>query len=61
MLNNVTLLQDKVYKNVKQPCEVNPDCLSKRGVEQAICIRKCISEFCYEDIYASDEVCIFSI
>lgn len=45
---------DKIYKNVKQPCEVNPDCLAKRGAEQAICIRKCVSEFCYEDIYAFD-------
>lgn len=50
------LLQDKIYKNVKQPCEVNPDCLAKRGAEQAICIRKCISESCYDEIYAPDEV-----
>ncbi|WAR24760.1 hypothetical protein MAR_038429 [Mya arenaria] len=30
---------DKIYKNTKQPCEVNPDCLAKRGADQAICIR----------------------
>ncbi|KAH3848945.1 uncharacterized protein LOC127874105 [Dreissena polymorpha] len=47
---------DKIYKNAKQPCEVNPDCLSRRGAEQAICIRKCVSEFCYQDIYAADEL-----
>lgn len=47
---------DKVYKNAKQPCDVNPECLAKRGAEQAICIRKCISEFCYSDIYAADEL-----
>lgn len=45
---------DKTYKNLKQPCEVNPDCLAKRGAEQAICIRQCISDFCYNDIYAAD-------
>ena len=56
---NVSLygqFQDKVYKNLKQPCEINPDCLAKRGAAQAICIRHCISEFCYNDIYAEDPV-----
>lgn len=45
---------DKVYKNLKQPCEINPDCLAKRGAAQAICIRHCISNFCYNDIYGED-------
>lgn len=47
---------DKIYKNAKQPCDINPDCLAKRGAEQAICIRKCISDFCYTDIYSQDEL-----
>ncbi|XP_045157763.2 uncharacterized protein LOC123523987 [Mercenaria mercenaria] len=47
---------DKIYKNAKQPCDVNPDCLAKRGAEQAICIRQCISDFCYKDIYSADEL-----
>ena len=50
------LFQDKVYKNLKQPCEINPDCLAKRGAAQAICIRHCISSFCYNDIYGDDPV-----
>jgi len=45
---------DKTYKNQKQPCEVDPDCLAKRGAEQAICIRKCVNSFCYQDIYGDD-------
>lgn len=45
---------DKTYKNLKQPCEVNPDCLAQRGAAQAICIRKCISGYCYNDIYGED-------
>lgn len=47
---------DKIYKNKKQPCEVNPDCLAKRGAQQAVCIRQCVSETCYQDIYGEDEL-----
>ncbi|KAK3607656.1 hypothetical protein CHS0354_010644 [Potamilus streckersoni] len=49
---------DRRYKSLKQPCEVNPDCLALPGVQQASCIRKCISATCYEELYGHDEVYI---
>lgn len=49
-------LQDRRYKNAKALCDVRQDCLSKFGVEQTACVRKCISSLCYSQIYEADPV-----
>lgn len=45
---------DRKYKSAKSLCETKQDCLQKRGVEQTICIRKCVSPFCYNELYGDD-------
>ncbi|KAK3092067.1 hypothetical protein FSP39_024883 [Pinctada imbricata] len=45
---------DKKYKNAKAVCEVRPDCLAMYGANQTMCIRKCVSEFCFKELYGDD-------
>lgn len=45
---------DRKYKNAKALCDTRPECLAKYGAEQSACVRKCISEFCYKELYADD-------
>ncbi|XP_022317730.2 uncharacterized protein LOC111120957 [Crassostrea virginica] len=45
---------DRKYKNAKALCDTRPECLAKYGAEQSACVRKCISEFCYNELYAED-------
>ena len=52
-------LQDRKYKNAKALCDTRPECLAKYGAEQSACVRKCISEFCYNELYAEDPVSYF--
>ncbi|KAL5017229.1 hypothetical protein ScPMuIL_006818 [Solemya velum] len=47
---------DKRYRNIKNRCDTSPTCLSKFGIEQTICIRKCVSAVCYEELYGHDEL-----
>ena len=52
----ILYLQDRKYKNAKALCDTRPECLAKYGAEQSACVRKCISEFCYNELYAEDPV-----
>ena len=45
---------DKKFRNAKTPCEGRPDCLAHQGVDQLMCVRECMSKFCYEELYKND-------
>jgi hypothetical protein len=45
---------DKKYRAAKQRCEMNGECQGIFGVDQVKCIRMCISEECYNELYSSD-------
>ncbi|KAK3710514.1 hypothetical protein RRG08_021328 [Elysia crispata] len=48
---------DKRYKSVRQRCEVgDSQCQGLWGVEHTKCIRRCMSEFCYNELYGDDEL-----
>ena len=45
---------DKKYRAAKQRCEMSSECQGIFGVKQVECIRMCISETCYNELYAND-------
>lgn len=45
---------DKKYRNAKTPCESRPDCLARHGIDQVMCVRECMSKFCYDELYKDD-------
>ncbi|GFO19901.1 structural maintenance of chromosomes protein [Plakobranchus ocellatus] len=46
---------DKRYKSARQRCEVGDSrCQGLWTVEHTRCIRKCMSEFCYNELYGDD-------
>lgn len=47
---------DKKYKSVRQHCETNADCHGLWGVKHTACIRKCMSPFCYKELYGEDDL-----
>lgn len=47
---------DKRYKSSRQRCEMESDCQGLWGVVHTKCIRKCMSEFCYNELYGDDEL-----
>lgn len=51
-------LQDRRLKNVIRDCENSQNCQGLFGLEHTKCARLCMSETCYQEIYAHDEVCL---
>jgi len=47
---------DKRYKQLRQRCEVETHCHGIWGVEYTKCIRTCMSKFCYDELYGTDEL-----
>jgi len=47
---------DKRYKSLRQRCEMEGNCHGIWGVENTKCIRKCMSKFCYNELYGADEL-----
>ncbi|RUS76385.1 hypothetical protein EGW08_015865 [Elysia chlorotica] len=48
---------DKRYKTARQRCEVgDSQCQGLWGVDHTKCIRRCMSEVCYNEIYKDDEL-----
>ena len=47
---------DKRYKTLRNRCEMDGNCVGIWGVEHTKCIRKCMSEFCYSELYGEDEL-----
>ncbi|XP_052104057.1 uncharacterized protein LOC127737432 [Mytilus californianus] len=45
---------DKKYRSAKNPCEGRPDCLAHKGVDQLMCVRECMSKFCFDELYKND-------
>jgi hypothetical protein len=45
---------DRLWKARKQNCEASPECRDIIPAEAANCINKCVSESCFEAIFASD-------
>ncbi|XP_020915439.1 uncharacterized protein LOC110252918 [Exaiptasia diaphana] len=45
----------KMYKGIERECETR-SCLDLIGLEQIKCTRKCVSEACYSELYAWDEL-----
>ncbi|KAL8604640.1 hypothetical protein ACOMHN_013420 [Nucella lapillus] len=45
---------DKKYRSAKQRCEMSSECHGFWGVEQTKCVRMCISETCYKELYGDD-------
>ncbi|KAH9490197.1 hypothetical protein Btru_049406 [Bulinus truncatus] len=47
---------DKRYKSARQRCEMEAECQGLWGVKHTKCIRMCMSEFCYNELYGEDEL-----
>lgn len=45
---------DKKYRNAKQRCEIASECQGLFGVEYTKCVRMCVSEICYNELYGED-------
>ena len=45
---------ERKIKNVKSRCDIHTGCEQKSGLEHTECVRSCMSERCYEEIYAFD-------
>ncbi|XP_076434711.1 uncharacterized protein LOC143274699 [Babylonia areolata] len=45
---------DKKYRNAKQRCEMSSECHGLWGVDHTKCVRICISETCYNELYGDD-------
>lgn len=45
---------DKKYRNARQRCEMSLECQNLYGVENTKCVRMCISETCYNELYGDD-------
>ena len=45
---------DKKYRTAKQRCEMSSECQGIFGVEHTKCVRICISETCYSELYGED-------
>ena len=47
---------ERKIKNVKTKCEDVHECTQAQGLEQQRCVRSCMSQMCYAEIYARDEL-----
>ncbi|CAG5131010.1 unnamed protein product [Candidula unifasciata] len=47
---------DKRYKMAHQRCEMEAHCHGLWGIAYTTCLRKCMSEFCYSELYGEDEL-----
>ncbi|XP_059146707.1 uncharacterized protein LOC131934651 [Physella acuta] len=47
---------DKRYKSARQRCEMGAECQGLWGVKHTNCIRMCMSDFCYRELYGEDEL-----
>ncbi|KAI8749175.1 hypothetical protein BgiMline_028479 [Biomphalaria glabrata] len=47
---------DKRYKSARQRCEMEAECQGLWSVKHTKCIRMCMSEFCYNELYGDDEL-----
>lgn len=47
---------DRRYKSARQRCEMEAECQGHWGLPQTKCVRKCMSEFCYSELYGEDEL-----
>lgn len=47
---------DKRYKMAHQRCEVEALCHGLWGIMYIRCLRRCMSEFCYNELYGEDEL-----
>uniref|UniRef100_A0A0B7B0G0 Uncharacterized protein n=1 Tax=Arion vulgaris TaxID=1028688 RepID=A0A0B7B0G0_9EUPU len=47
---------DKHYKYGRQRCEMSAECQGLWGIILTKCVRMCMSEFCYNELYGSDEL-----
>ncbi|KAK7087623.1 hypothetical protein V1264_021649 [Littorina saxatilis] len=45
---------DKKYRSAKQRCEMATECQGIFGIDHIKCVRICISETCYEELYGHD-------
>ena len=45
---------DKKFRTAKQRCEMASECQGIFGVDHTKCVRMCISETCYNELYAFD-------
>ncbi|KAK7506027.1 hypothetical protein BaRGS_00002749 [Batillaria attramentaria] len=45
---------DKKYRNARQRCDMTSECQGIYGVEHTKCVRMCISEICYNELYGDD-------
>ena len=45
---------DKKYRTAKQRCEMSSECQGIFGVDHTKCVRICISETCYNELYGED-------
>ncbi len=46
---------ERKIRNLKQQCE-SRECKEFYGLDNNICVRKCMSEFCYNELYDNDEL-----
>jgi hypothetical protein len=46
---------ERKIRNMKQQCE-SRECNNVYGLDNTKCVRKCMSEFCYSEIYSDDEL-----
>lgn len=47
---------DKKYRAARQRCEMTAECQGKYGVEHTKCVRMCISDQCYKELYGDDSL-----
>lgn len=45
---------DKKYRTARQRCEMSAECQGIFGVDHTRCVRMCISETCYNELYGDD-------
>lgn len=51
-----TSKNELAYREFESSCEHSVACNNQEGVDKVKCTRKCISNSCYQDIYAFDEL-----
>jgi len=47
---------EKKIKSLRIQCESKEDCRGLHGTELTSCVRRCMSAFCYNELYAYDEL-----
>ena len=54
-------LQESRIRKMKNDCESGERCSDRVGLEYTKCVRMCISEPCYEELYGQDEVSCYVV